>query len=220
MYQKPSQYDHIAVAFSRSHRKWNSTNRSALYRAMRFPMEGKKVLDAGCGDGTDMLHFQQRGARVYGCDVSQELLQIARRKCPGARLEQCSFSNTPFRDFFFDAVYSKYAMQHDADIAAIYREVRRVLKPGGIFVFLVAHPFRQFMEKRGTNYFRQEIVHSRIFGKTLVVDEPSHMLAEYFSNYFLHYFSLLSFREQVDPGTEKIGGCTYPGFFIVKAAKK
>ena len=69
-------------------------------------------------------------------------------------------------------------------------------------------------------YFRQEIVHSRIFGHALVVKEPSHTLAEYFNDYFLRHFAILLFREHVDPGAEKIGGCIYPGFFIVKAVKR
>ena len=130
--------------------------------------------------------------------------------------------NVPFPDDFFDVVMSKWAFQTSEDIDSIYKEIVRVLKPGGYFIYLTSHPIRQFIEKKckGKNYFKKEIVTSVFFDGQVVVKEPSHTLNEYLSRIFFENFILEVYEEGYDSGAEKVDGDIYPSYFIIKALRK
>ncbi len=61
---------------------------------------------------------------------------------------------------------------------------------------------------------------SVILNGTITVQEPTHTMNEYLSEYFLSYFTVEKFIELEDPTAEKVEGRKYPGFFIIKARKK
>jgi phosphoethanolamine N-methyltransferase len=102
---------------------------------------GAEVLDIGCGlGGVDLLLVREhRAARVTGIDVEQRLIDRARRTVAAAGLtgridlrlvEPGPF---PFADTTFDVVFSKDSIVHIPDKAALYGEVLRILRPGGVF---------------------------------------------------------------------------------------
>lgn len=219
------QYDAFACRFSELINVKNAVNRSAFYGQIDFPMDGRVVLDLACGDGSDMVYYQSQGAVVCGIDASKELIQIAKRRMPAADIRIGFMENLPYADNSLDVVLSKYAIQTSVDIAPIFKEVARVLKPGGIFMYLVTHPLRQFMEKTkgvdGKDYFRQEVTGALLFGGEITVQEPSHTFNEYLSRDFLSNFDVIGFEETCDLfSAEMIEGNIYPGFFIVKAKKR
>lgn len=102
-------------------------------------LDGCKVLDIGCGlGGADVALVMNHGAKsVIGVDVQPELIDRAGRRIARRGLsdrigfQQIVPGPLPFADESFDAVFSKDALLHVADKAAIYREAFRVLKPGG-----------------------------------------------------------------------------------------
>lgn len=101
---------------------------------------GRTVLDVGCGAGQTTRWLLARGARVAAFDLSLEQLRLAP---PGLPLVQADAEALPFRDGSFDVVCSAYgALPFVADAARVMREVARVLRPGGRWVFSVTHPFR------------------------------------------------------------------------------
>lgn len=103
--------------------------------------EGKHILDIGCGSGgiTLFLLREYAPASITGFDVEQPVVEAARRRAEQEGMqERASFVRgdpgpLPFEDDSFDIVFSKDAMIHIADKEAIFAEVFRVLKPGGIF---------------------------------------------------------------------------------------
>ena len=105
-------------------------------------LDGKRVLDIGSGlGGIDILLATEHGAaQVIGIDVEAQLVESARALVSARGLaERVTFQLVepgplPFPDASFDAVFSKDAMVHIADKAALYAEVLRVLKPGGWFI--------------------------------------------------------------------------------------
>lgn len=216
------QYDKLAKIFSKEQNTNNQVNRLCTYKLIDFSLKNKKILDAGCGDGTDLAYLNKKGGNVYGIDISKEILKIAQEKCPTAILKKCDFSKMPFKNNFFDFVYSKYAFQHEYKIEPIIKEINRILRKDGIIIFLVTHPIRQFIEKKkaGKDYFKQEVVHSLILDNTIIVDEPSHTFSDYFSKFFFNHFEVLDFIEKFDPAAEQINKDVYPGFMVIKARKK
>jgi SAM-dependent methyltransferase len=93
--------------------------------------DGSSVLDIGCGSGLALSLAASRGARTSGIDISAALLEVARRRVPGADLREGGLDVLPFADASFDAVLAINALQFAADPAGALREVHRVLRPGG-----------------------------------------------------------------------------------------
>jgi ubiquinone/menaquinone biosynthesis C-methylase UbiE len=104
----------------------------------------------------------------------------------------------------------------------IFSEIHRVLKSGGVMMYLAVHPMRQFFEKKESNgnYFEQKIVNSRVFQNQITFKEPTHTLGEYLSNFLFENFDVKMFAEYWEPCAEQIDSKKYPGFFIVKAEKR
>jgi 2-polyprenyl-3-methyl-5-hydroxy-6-metoxy-1,4-benzoquinol methylase len=195
---------------------------SAYFRFLDFPLKGKSVLDLGCGDGFDLAKIKSKGACIFGIDASEEMVNLALQKHPEAMIKVAYFDQLPFPDLAFDVVISKWALQNAAHIDPIYREIIRVLKPGGQLVYLTCHPLRQFIEKKRKvkDYFKKEIVESFFFDGKIMVRAPSHTMNEYLSPTFFEYFILEGYEEGFDSKAEKVEGDIYPSYFMVKAKRK
>lgn len=102
-------------------------------------VEGKDVLDFGCGTGYGAARLAARGASIRGVDVSEEAIAHARATYarPGLSFERIARIEErplPFADASFDVVLSFQVIEHVPDADAYLREVRRVLRPGGRFI--------------------------------------------------------------------------------------
>lgn len=219
------QYNQFARKFSDVHdvgENSNRDNRKVFYDQLDFIKPGMRLLDLGCGDGLDLVHYKKLGAEIYGVDASEELLEIAKERLPNEKIQLGFFDKIPFEDNFFDVVLSKYAIMTSEDMDPIFKEIYRVLKFGGVMMYLVTHPFRQYFEKKDTraDYFEQKIVDSHILNNTVTVREPSHTLNEYLSKYLFDNFCVQFFQEYWDMAAEQIDGRKYPGYFILIAKKK
>lgn len=64
-----AQYDEFAENFSVVQEESNQASREALYKNLPESFAGMKVLDLGCGDGSDLLHAEKLGATCYGIDA-------------------------------------------------------------------------------------------------------------------------------------------------------
>ena len=109
---------------------------------------GRDVLEIGCGAAQGARWLVARGARVTAFDVSYGQLLESRRldERSGVRVDrlvQADAQLLPFRNGSFDLAMSAFgAIPFVADSAGALREVSRVLRPGGRFVFSVTHPTR------------------------------------------------------------------------------
>src|ERR1700736_4905279 len=96
---------------------------------------GKRLLEVGCGMGTDLLQFARGGAQVTGIDLTPRSIEISRRRFEvyGQKgdfaIGDCEC--LPFDDESFDVAYSNGVLHHTPDTAGAVREIYRVLKPGG-----------------------------------------------------------------------------------------
>lgn len=123
-------------------------------------IEGTRILDAGCGAGHLAEELAGRGATVVGLDASREMLAYARKRAPDADFVRADLgSDLPFSDGAFDGVASSLAFHYVRDWETLFRELRRVLNPGGWVVFSVQHPHADFEEyDDARNYHERERV--------------------------------------------------------------
>lgn len=104
-------------------------------------VEGKTVLDYGCGLGDNSVLLASRGAKVVGVDISPELIELAQKRLDQHNLgEQSEFRigsahELPLEDESVDVVFGM-AILHHLDLKISSEEVFRILKKGGRAIFL------------------------------------------------------------------------------------
>ncbi|MCS7177282.1 MAG: class I SAM-dependent methyltransferase [Candidatus Kapabacteria bacterium] len=104
---------------------------------------GKRVLEIGCGLGTDLLQFARGGATVTGIDLSPQSVELARQHFE-LRGQEGTFlvadvEQLPFPDNTFDVVYSFGVLHHTPNIQHALAEIYRVLVPGGEVILMLYH---------------------------------------------------------------------------------
>ncbi|WP_269542260.1 class I SAM-dependent DNA methyltransferase [Cerasicoccus fimbriatus] len=120
-------------------------------------LEGKRVLDAGCGPGIYLEEILALGAiDPVGIDVSPTMLDYAKTRLGSkAVLHELNLENgiPIFEDGIFDVIICALVLDHIRNWEAIFREFFRVLAKGGILVFSVEHPSSDYRIRSGENYF-------------------------------------------------------------------
>jgi ubiquinone/menaquinone biosynthesis C-methylase UbiE len=105
--------------------------------------QGKKVLEIGFGQGTDLCQFALAGADCFGVDITQRHYELAQRNFELRNLKAQLFledaSKLHFEDNTFDAVYSLGVLHHTPDTIRCISEAYRVLKRGGEFMLGLYH---------------------------------------------------------------------------------
>ncbi len=107
------------------------------------PLQGKTVLDLGCGYGWHCMYAAEQGAaRVLGLDLSRKMIEEAKRRNEGAGIEYrvCGIEDYEYPESSWDCVVSNLALHYIEDIEMIFRKVYRTLKAGGTFLFNIEHP--------------------------------------------------------------------------------
>ncbi|MEZ3180004.1 methyltransferase domain-containing protein [Streptomyces pimonensis] len=129
-------YDAIAedyAALFRDQLTGRPLDRALLAGFAELVGEGGRVADLGCGPGAVTAHLASLGLSVFGLDLSEGMLAIARREHPGLRFEQGSMRHLDLPDGALAGVVSWYSTIHtpQEELPAAYAEFRRVLAPGG-----------------------------------------------------------------------------------------
>lgn len=104
---------------------------------------GLKVLEIGCGLGTDGAQFAEAGADYTGVDLTEAAVELARKRfelfnLPGS-FRTADAENLDFADQSFDVVYSHGVLHHTPDTGKAIQEIHRVLRPGGRAVVMLYH---------------------------------------------------------------------------------
>jgi SAM-dependent methyltransferase len=101
---------------------------------------GQLVLDIGCGVGTFLRLVVERGARAFGLDASDALIELARERLPEADLRVGEMEALPYEDDSFDLVTGFNSFFFANDIVVALREAGRVAKPAAPVVIQVWGP--------------------------------------------------------------------------------
>ncbi|WP_413381977.1 class I SAM-dependent methyltransferase [Alkalihalobacillus sp. 1P02AB] len=106
-------------------------------------LQGKSVLDLGCGFGWHCKYALEQGAsKVVGVDISTKMLEKARTLIKDERVE---FIEQPIEDiefpaYSFDVVISSLAFHYLRSFSEVVKKISNLLKPGGTLIFTVEHP--------------------------------------------------------------------------------
>jgi len=129
---------------------------------------GLKVLEIGCGLGTDGAQFAEAGADYTGVDLTEAAVELARKRFElfnlSGTFQTADAENLHFADEGFDLVYSHGVLHHTPDTEKAIREIHRVLRPGGRAVVMLYH--------RGSYNYRVNIALLRRAGAHLLKWEP------------------------------------------------
>ena len=121
------------------------------------PLEGKAVLDLGCGYGWHCKYAAEQGAaEVLGIDLSHRMIAEAEQRNADSRITYrvCGIEDYEYPAERWDCVVSNLALHYIADLDAIYRKVRHTLRPGGVFLFNIEHPV--FTARPGQDWIYDE----------------------------------------------------------------
>ena len=138
---------------------------------------GERLLEVGCGMGTDLLQFARGGAICTGVDLTPRSIEISRHRfklydVPGTFLI-ADGERLPFSDNSFDLVYSNGVLHHTPDTAAAVREIHRVLRPGGIAKVMLYY-------RHSLNYWGEIMLHRGLLrGQLLRGDTPEQIMGRF-----------------------------------------
>ena len=181
------------------------------------PRPSERILDAGCGTGSNLRRIVAAGGRPVGLDFSRGMLRVAQRSVPGVPLAQADLNrHLPLRRGRFDGVLCTLVSEHLANLRTLFTEAFAVVRTGGRLVFSAFHPevARAGVEAN----FEQEGVEYRLGAEPYTVDD------------YLNYIYEAGFRDlrwrdyRVDaplvaaiPGASKYLG--HPLLFVVEAKR-
>jgi ubiquinone/menaquinone biosynthesis C-methylase UbiE len=102
-------------------------------------LKNKKVLDWGCGSGLYIKRLKNKCKTIKGFDISPEMVKIANNLNPKIDIRVGSGTKIPFNEKF-DVVFASLAIHYLKDLDKPFKEIKRVLNKGGIFIFSTGNP--------------------------------------------------------------------------------
>lgn len=171
------------------HRNWEQANREIRQLCDWLQLTpGRELLDIGCGMGRHALALDELGYQVSAVDLSEPLLEQARRHDADHRVrwQQGDMRKLPYGNGSFDAtvnLFTSYGYFNETDNKQVLQELRRVLRPGGTFVidFLNASyvertlvPLSERTDQETGWFIREERrIEAGAVCKTITIEEPT-----------------------------------------------
>lgn len=103
-------------------------------------LKGKNVLCIGVGSGDEANYISKLGAKVVGIDISEGLLNIAKKKYPKIQFKNMDMEKLNFPKENFDFVYSSLTLHYSDNLLKLFKKIYSVLKRGGNLQFSITHP--------------------------------------------------------------------------------
>jgi ubiquinone/menaquinone biosynthesis C-methylase UbiE len=193
---------------------WKKENTAQFLEKSLGKLNGKKILDIGCGSGTFIRYLASKGADVYGIDISKTMIDEAKNNV-GNKVKVADMNAIPFPNKTFDAVISRFSLHYLNSFEKVYAQVHRVLKPHGIFSCVAHHPLADFVinKKYDSKHTTKLVLFDHV-----KLSFPAHRLTDYFSPGLFKHFTLENYEEGIEVGFKPQKNV--PGFVAFTAKKK
>ncbi len=201
-------------------------------------IEGKTVLDIGCGSGHSLKYCADRGAEeLWGLDISNEQLDLASNYLLSHDYK-ASLINTTMEECHllphdhFDIIYSIYAIGWSTDLETTFKNIYDMLKPSGSFIFSWQHPLHRCVQMDGDKWVIKHSYHNESYYDLEIDQQPVRLSTRKLSTFINHLVKagltiehvsessdadLLSDDSKVDPKSEKAK--LVPLSFVIKARR-
>jgi SAM-dependent methyltransferase len=193
---------------------------------------GKQVLDAGCGPGVYTEWLVGHGAQVVAFDANPRMVSLAKNRLGKKAQVMLASLDEPLgflADASFDIVISPLVMDYVKDWRSAFEEFFRVLKPSGVLVFSIEHPYIKYDQHRqASNYFETDRVEFtwRGFGKAVRVPSYRRPMGEVINPLIEAGFILDKLLEPLPTPEFKLADpeeyeqlMRSPGFLCLRASK-
>tara|TARA_B100002051_G_scaffold256989_1_gene273975 strand:+ start:255 stop:941 length:687 start_codon:yes stop_codon:yes gene_type:complete len=137
--------------------------KQALVKMIKFSgnIDDSIILDIGCGEGF-LLRMVKKAKKIVGIDMSRTAIKRAKSLSDNIEYHIGDASNMPFEDNSFDIIFSSEVLEHVLEPEKVFKEICRILKPNGRFVFSVPDEQRtldliKLVKRLGLIYFIQGV---------------------------------------------------------------
>jgi ubiquinone/menaquinone biosynthesis C-methylase UbiE len=234
-YDKKSKEYHQKLINSGDH-FWNNFLEVPMKKILKEIVKNKKILDLGCGSGVRTKKLSKLNPKkIVGLDLSEELIKIAKDNFPKVEFHSGDAKNTGFKNSTFDVVNSDLMVHYFKDLKPLFKEISRILKSKGYFVFSMHHPVYEVTdrkkEKNDTKYLLKPYFHNNLYkwkmleGMELI--SYHHTFEDIFASLKKSEFVI---EELIEPHKINSKGqfkkkhieraTKFPSFLIIKARKK
>jgi len=205
-------YDLWAERYDSDHNKTRDLDARCLMEA-NLELTGKNVVEFGAGTGKNTAFLARHADQVLAMDLSPGMLDQARSRQLGARvqfLEHDVTSTWPLKSGSVDLVIGNLVLEHIEVLAPVVSEAARVLRPGGLLYLAELHPFRQLQGSQAR--FEQAD------GKEVRVDAWYHGVADYCAAARDASLRLVDLREPADSALT-VGARAVPRLLVMQFVK-
>lgn len=166
--------------------------------ALVGPVRNKRVLDACCGPGRHSKKLIEKGARLTGFDISEQMVRIAREHCANkGTFFSADIEHAKLPSSSFDVIISSLSLMYLRNIAPAFINFRRWLKPGGKLVFSLYHPNRFLHKIPDLDFSKSRKVWIHLDGCDVTVYNYYHPMEKYFDALTKNGFEIRKFVEPV-----------------------
>lgn len=136
-----TRYKELADNYAEEVKNYGSYAHEVIFgMCYEFISPKENLLDIGIGTGLASEKFSKAGMQIYGLDISSEMLAASKSKSFTKKLIECDVVKEPlpFENDFFRHVICCGVLHFIGDLSQLFTEIKRVLKPEGVFSFTVA----------------------------------------------------------------------------------
>jgi ubiquinone/menaquinone biosynthesis C-methylase UbiE len=190
-----SAYDQWAASYDDDQNATRDLDAAVLRRAS-ITISGCDVLELGCGTGKNTIWLAERARSVIGLDLSEGMLARARARVPATHVRFFQHdvrAPWPVPEASMDVVLGNLVLEHVPELAPVYAETARVLRPGGQLWLCELHPERQ--RRGGQAHFTDSAT-----GATIHVSAFQHTVSEYVNGGIAAGFALRELGEWLEDG--------------------
>jgi|SRR4051812_36170362 ubiquinone/menaquinone biosynthesis C-methylase UbiE len=194
----------VADAYDRWSRQYDDDQNATrdldafVLRQVPLQLAGARVLEVGCGTGKNSAWLVSQARELIALDFSPGMLDVARRRVRSSTARFVEHDITrpwPVESESVDVVVGNLVLEHVHELAPVFAEAARVLRPGGQLFFCELHPYRQL--RGGQAHFVD--AHT---DETVQVAAYRHTVSEYVTDALAAGLTLRALGEWLEPNAE------------------